>query len=101
MDILQSLDPGLLPLLGVGCALLCVAGVVLMLGAQVIGIFADLIGSVTGLFSGLVGNPIACCGCLVLLGAVVVCGGGLWVISGVLSSCGTPEAVNFCALFGR
>jgi len=88
--------------LALGLVCLCGLGILLLLGFQIIGGFLEIFTSVFELlFEVLSGGPVAWCGCLVLL---FVCGGGTVlavVLAQGLSSCGTPEAINFCTLFGR
>jgi len=99
MNILQNIDPGVLILGVVG---LCLVGVVLFFALQLLGttagIFANLAQLLTQIISG---GPVAWCGCLFVAGSCMIC--ILVVVGGssMLSSCGTPNAVNFCALFGR
>lgn len=102
MEFLQSVNISDLTLLALGCACLCGVGIVLTLGLQVIGGVFEIFSSIFGLFfEVLSGGPVAWCGCIVLL---VVCGGGTVlavILAQGLAACGTPEAINFCALFGR
>lgn len=100
MNFLSGLDPNLAALLPVACVVLCVLGVVLILGAQVLGIAANLVGTITGLISGVTANPVSCCGCLTVIGLLALCGGGYFVLTQFLASCGT-NPTNFCSLFGR
>jgi len=102
LDLLQNIDPAHLPLIAVGCALLCAVVVV-------IGFLLQALSSIFDVIAGLVevaveiaqGGPVAWCGCLALV-VLLVGGGGVAVmlIQG-LAACGTPEAINFCALIGR
>jgi hypothetical protein len=101
MDFLQNIDVGTIILLGG----ICLIGVIILIAINILGgalgIVGDLIGAVTGLIGGVTGNPISCCGCLALIGVIVVCGGAVLLISGTLSGCGTDQATNLCTLFGR
>lgn len=86
-------------LLGVGLCGLCVVGVVLLIGAQLLGIGFEIIGGILEFVFGVVGgNP---CGCIVIVGMLVVCGGGVYLIATTIAACGTPDATNFCSLIGR
>jgi hypothetical protein len=97
-----EVNPGDLALLALGCACLCGVGFLLVTGLQVVSGFLGIFSSVIEVFfEVLSGGPVAWCGCLVLLG---VCGGGtilVVILVQGLSSCGTPQAINFCALFGQ
>jgi len=95
MNSLPQIEPGTLLLIIAG---LCALAVVVMVILPIIGTLFDLIGVVGGL---LTGDPSSCCGCLLFLGLTAVCGGIAAFVLSVLSSCGTPEAVNFCSWFGR
>ena len=99
MDILQNLDIGSLLFISIGCVLLCVLGLVLMFGLQLIGTTVSTIVGVMELFSSIVGGgPIAWCGCAVLL---MLCF-GVVVIALLSVSCATnPSSMNFCLLFPR
>lgn len=98
-ELLQSLDPENPLTLAVACALLCLVGLVLSLGMQALSGVLEIISSLAGMFMELLsGGPVAWCGCLALLALLV--GGGIVAVMLVqgLASCGTPEAINFCAL---
>ncbi|MCB9454951.1 MAG: hypothetical protein H6671_03065 [Anaerolineaceae bacterium] len=97
MDILQNVDIGTLLLLGAGLAVLCVVGMILFFGLQLIGsAFGVLIGFIE-LFSGVVtGGPVAWCGCLVLIAACLLCVGTVLLYSTCTAN---PTAMNFCAIF--
>lgn len=102
MDLLQNIDAGGALLLAVGCVLLCVVLFVILSALQFIGGFLEIFGSILGgLFDVISGGPVSWCGCLVLIAAIVVCGGGVLLIAQSLASCGTAQAVNFCQFFGR
>jgi hypothetical protein len=73
-----------------------------MTGLQVIG---GLLGAFSSIFEiafdVLSGGPVAWCGCIVL---IVGCGGGtllIVILAQGLSSCGTPQAINFCSFIGQ
>ncbi len=101
-ELFQSLDPNNPLILAGACALLCVAGLVLTLGMQALSGVLEIITSLAGMLMELLsGGPVAWCGCLALLALVI--GGGavaLLLVQG-LTSCGTPEAINFCSFLGR
>lgn len=84
--------------IGVGLVLLCFVGLALFVVLQ---FFGNILGSVAGFFGlffdVIQGGPLAWCGCLLLVGACAICAGIIYLGS----ICGTPNAVNFCALFGQ
>lgn len=90
-----QLDAQTLLLIVVG---LCGLAVVAMVVLPLIGTLFDLIGLVGGV---LMGDPSSCCGCIVLLGILSVCGMIAAFGFYVYSTCGTPDAMTFCSLFGR
>lgn len=100
-SLLNTADPSSLVMLALCCALLCIVGVVLMLGLQIISGFLDVFTSIFGLFFDVLsGGPVAWCGCLVMIfGCAGLVGLGI-LFSQVLSTCGTPQAVNFCQFLG-
>lgn len=101
MDLLQNTDGSTLLIAAVGCCLLCGVGVVLLLLTQLLGSVFDIFSSVFGLvFNVVEGGPVSWCGCLALIGVGLVCGGLVLVLAQALSTCGTPNAVNFCRLLG-
>jgi hypothetical protein len=80
---------------------LCIVGVVIFFLLNVLGGALQIVGSIVGLVAGIIqGGPLAWCGCLLIMG--LVCGGFFLVttLANVLSSCGTPQAINLCRLFG-
>jgi len=84
----------------IGC-LCCVGGIVLFF---VFGFLGGIFDIISGIFElalhFLSSGPVAWCGCLALF---LVCGGCaalIFFILNTLSTCGTPEAVNFCKIFG-
>ena len=96
MDILSNLDLGVVLI----CAGLCCGGIILIF-------FLQLIGGFFGVFAGLfeigleflAGGPVAWCGCLAAIVFLVICGLLTLSLVGIVSTCGTPDAVNFCELF--
>lgn len=101
MEAVQNIDIGTALLLGVGLAGLCIVVIILFLGVQIIGSVVGALTSVAGLASGVLADPFSCCGCLVLGGAISICGVIALIMLQGLSTCGTPEAINFCTFFGR
>jgi hypothetical protein len=95
MNTLPPIEPGTLLLIVAG---LCVLGVFATVIMPLVGTLFDLIGFVAGL---LMGDPSSCCGCILFLMLTAVCGGVAAFALSVLSTCGTPQAVNFCTWFGR
>lgn len=89
-------------LLVLGCACLCVVGFILMSGLHivggVIGTFSSVIDVVFNILSG---GPVSWCGCLVLIFVCIGGVGGAYVITQAMATCGTPQAINLCRLFGR
>ena len=84
------------------CGGLCLVAVILFFGLQLIsGTFGVVIGIVELFVHVFSGGPIAWCGCLLLLASCAVCSGIVIALLTILPKCGTPEAVNFCQLFGR
>lgn len=80
------------------CAGLCLLGVVAMVVQPVLGALS----SVLDIFFNLVmGEPLTGCGCLLMVGFCAFAACAAAFVASVLSTCGTPEAVNFCTLFGR
>jgi hypothetical protein len=96
---IAGLDLGSIILIILGIGALCLVGVVLFFGFQVIG---SVLGSIVGLFQlveGVItGGPIAWCGCLVVIFACIACVGGVWAYTACQAN---PAAMNFCMLFPR
>jgi hypothetical protein len=101
MEFLQNIDAGTAILLGVGLAALCIVVLILFLGVQIIGTIAGTITGLLGTVTGVVTEPFSCCGCILLIGGIIVCGAIILVIAQGLGTCGTAEAINFCSLLGR
>jgi hypothetical protein len=99
MDFVQNLDLGNLLVLTVGAVLLCVVGVVLFFGLQIVGTTFGLFTNFIDLFTDILGGgPIAWCGCLLVLLTCVGCV-GIALLAVTCSS--NPTAMNFCSLFPR
>ncbi len=100
MQILQSLDPALLPYIAVGCALLCAALIVLGFVLHALsGIFELAFGALQLAVELLQGGPVAWCGCALLLLALAAGAGGLYLLLNAPSSC-AEYATQFCLWFG-
>lgn len=96
MDFLQTLDPANTLFLAVGCAVLCGVGLVLLLGLQILGSALNIFTALAGLFS----DPLGGCGCVLGLLGCAGCAALSAIMAQSLATCGTPNAVNFCRLFG-
>jgi hypothetical protein len=91
--MLPNIDLGTLLFLSIGAVFLCVIGLLLFFGIQVLG---TSLNAVLGLFGTLVtGGPVVWCGCLVLLGICVVLAGGVIVITTCTAN---PSSMNFCLI---
>jgi hypothetical protein len=101
MEFIQSLTSGgVLPLIAL-CGALVVGAVLLFFGLQVIGSVFGAVGGLLGVFTDVIsGGPLLWCGCLVLLAGLAICGVLAFGLFTLLSTCGTPQAVNICTLFG-
>ncbi len=99
MQLDQLFQGSSLPvLLGVGCCLLCGVGLVLTVLAPVFDLLGGIVEMVVGLFG--VG-PVPGCGCVVVVALVASVLVVAALTMSILSTCGTPNATNFCTLFGR
>jgi hypothetical protein len=103
VDFLQTIDTSNPALLALGCACLCGVGLIFMIVFQVVGGFLEAIVSFFELIFGLLGGggSVSGCGCLFLLAACVGTVVVALLVTQMLTTCGTPQAVNFCGLFGR
>ncbi len=96
----MTADPQVLTVIAV-IAALCVGGLVLSFILPLLsGLFSIISAFVEFLFHVLTGGPVAWCGCLVLAILLIGFCGFIAVVIYSLSTCGTPDAVNFCAWFG-
>lgn len=99
MDFLQNLNVGTFALALGG---LCVLGVILFVVVNVVGSAFGVVFNVVDVFFDLLtGGPLSMCGCVL---GLIACGGCACIAAfaaSVLSTCGTPQAMNFCLLFGR
>lgn len=100
MEILQNIDPALLPFIAVGCALLCVVMIVVGFLLQAIsGIFEVVFGFAEVVIEVLQGGPIAWCGCALLIIGSLGFAGAVILLLNAPSSCAT-HPTNFCRWFG-
>jgi hypothetical protein len=97
----MELDANTIFLVAVACIALCGIGVLLFFGLQIIGtsigVFAGIFELVTQVISG---GPVSWCGCLVLFLGCSFCAVITISVVGIIQSCGTPDAVNFCRILG-
>lgn len=97
----MTLDANTMLLIGGGVCLLCVVGLILSVVFQLFGaifqLFSGVFELIFGVAGGIGGNP---CGCVILIGGLLLCGGIAYFVYTSLSACGTPQATNFCSLFG-
>lgn len=102
MEILQTIDLSRLgEFVPIVLCLLCVVGLLLGFLLQFLGIAFDVIGGILDVvFQVISGGPIAWCGCLLLIGGCGICGVFMYGVYGALQTCGTPEALNICRIFG-
>lgn len=100
MELLQNIDPSLLPYIGLGCALLCVVMIVIGFILQAIsGFFDVLVGLAQIVIEILQGGPVAWCGCLLLAAGLLAFAGILLLYANAPASC-AEHATNFCRWFG-
>ncbi len=98
---LSALEPSTVVLIAALCGGLCIVGVVLS-------VVVNLLGSVLGLLTlplqllavPLAGDPFSCCGCLVLIVGLLLCGGLTFGGISLVQTCGTSDQVNLCRLLG-
>ena len=99
MEFLQSfgIDGQMALFVALGCAGLCVVGIILSLILPILGGFLDIFVSIATMGAGAFsGEPISCCGCVVGFLACIVCTGITLFLVLVYPDCGTPDAINFC-----
>jgi hypothetical protein len=102
MDIGQLLGNANPLLIGLGLCALCIVGVILLFSLQLLSSVFDIIGTVFELLFGAIGGePTSCCGCITVIGGCALVGGLIAVANSLLSTCGTPQATNWCNLLGR
>lgn len=96
MEFLQNIDLGTLLIIAVGLIGLCVVGLLLLFGLQLIGSSLAVVSGIFDLIGGILGGgPVAWCGCLALL---FLCGGCALVVWVVTTCNSNPAAMNFCSL---
>jgi hypothetical protein len=101
MDFSQLLQPGSIVTLVVICVIIVIIGAVLGFVVNFLGSILGVIGSTFGLFTDfLAGGPIVWCGCIVGIVLLALCAISIFGVASLLSSCGTPQAINLCSLFG-
>ncbi|MGQ9889841.1 MAG: hypothetical protein ACUVSX_15355, partial [Aggregatilineales bacterium] len=84
--------------LALGCGLLCVVGFVVLLALQLITGLLDAVFSLVQLaFGALTGDPLSCCGCVVV---VALCGGCALAALLLSGACSTPGAPGICRVLG-
>jgi hypothetical protein len=99
MAFLQNVDIGTLLFISIGCVLLCVFGLVLFFGLQLLGTTLHTFVGLAELFGGIVnGGPVAWCGCALLL---FICAGVVGTVVVVVSCNTNPSAMNFCLLLPK
>lgn len=99
MQILQNVDLGTLLLLTIGCVFLCVIGLLLFFGLQILGTGLNAFLGVFHLLESMInGGPGVWCGCLVLVfGCAIVL-----AVAYLAATCGSnPSSMNFCLLFPK
>ena len=99
MTFLQNVDIGTLLFISIGCVLLCVVGLLLFFGLQLLGTTLHTFVGLAQLFSGIVnGGPVAWCGCAFVLFMCVI----VVSVAVVAVTCKTnPSTMNFCLLFPK
>ena len=98
-NLLQNVDLGTLLVLVVGAVLLCVVGVILFFGLQIISSTLGLVVNFFDLFAGIIGGgPVSWCGCLLVL---MICGGCAGIVLLAVTCSSNPTSMNFCVFFAR
>ena len=98
--MLQQIDPAHLPYIAVGCALLCVVIFVIGFILQAIsGIFEVVIGLFEVLVDLLKGGPVAWCGCVLLLAALLGAAGAVALLLNAPETC-AENPTRFCQWLG-
>lgn len=89
-------------LLAVCCCGLCGLGLAMSILGPFVDIAFGILGMIVDVASTLFeAGPVPGCGCVVvaaLIAAVLLVGA---IVLSITSTCGTPQATNFCTLFGR
>ena len=98
-NLLQNVDLGTLLVLVVGAVLLCVVGVILFFGLQIISSTLGLVVNFFDLFAGILGGgPVSWCGCFLVL---VICMGCAGIALLAVTCSSNPGSMNFCVFFAR
>jgi len=98
----MNIDVGSAALLALGCGVLCIVGFVLLSALQFLGGILEFLGSFLGIFFEILsGGPLSWCGCLLGLIGLAGCCVVVLLVAQSLWTCGTPQAANFCSLFGQ
>ncbi len=100
MDLLQMIDPAHLPFIAVGCALLCVALLVIGFVLQALSGVIDLLLGILGAFVDLLqGGPGAWLGCALAIITLAACAGIAFLLIDAPNSC-AAHPTNFCRWLG-
>lgn len=100
MELLQNIDPAHLPWIAVGCALLCVALVVIGFLLQAVSsIFEVIAGVIEVVVEVAQGGPVAWCGCALLIIGLIACAGFTFLYLNAPESC-AEHPTRFCQWFG-
>lgn len=100
MDLLSNIDPSHLPYVAVGCALLCVAAVVIGFLLQAVSSIFDVIAGLIGFAGEIVqGGPFAWCGCTLLIIGLIACAGFTFLYLNAPENCAV-HPTRFCQWFG-
>jgi hypothetical protein len=101
MDISQIIQPGSIVSLVLICVVIVIIGAILGFLVNFLGSILGVIGSTFGLFTDfLAGGPIVWCGCIVGIFILALCAISIFGVTSMLTTCGTPQAINLCGLFG-
>ncbi len=96
MEFLQNVDLGGLLLISIGLIFLCVMGLLIFFGLQLLGTGLSVFLGVFEFFGSILsGGPVIWCGCVVLMGICALLVGGALIIS---SCSANPNAMNFCMI---
>ena len=99
MELLQNIDPTHLPLVAVGCALLCIAVVIIGFLLQAIsGIFEVITGLIEVVVEIMQGGPVAWCGCALLIIGLIACAGFTYLYLQAPETC-AAHPTHFCQWF--
>ena len=100
MELLQNIDPAHVPIIAVGCALLCVALVVIGFILQALsGLFDVIIGLIEIVAEIVQGGPVAWCGCALLVAIGLAGAGFAFLYLNAPETC-AANPTRFCQWFG-